>query len=96
MAVLPGTRLFRLGSLAPSALLVIASIKVFDAQRNPTYTPVIKEALQTELDLPADRSVSNRSCLGEGYLCVEQNIYMDMYTHIKCTKRYEFVYRAEE
>ncbi|KAK3782954.1 hypothetical protein RRG08_065865 [Elysia crispata] len=55
MAVLPGTRLFRLGSLAPSALLVIASIKVFDAQRNPTYTPVIKEALQTELDLPADR-----------------------------------------
>ncbi|RUS85875.1 hypothetical protein EGW08_006359 [Elysia chlorotica] len=57
VAVLPGTRLFRLGSLAPSALLVIASIKVFDAQRNATYTPAIKEAVQKELDLPGERCV---------------------------------------
>ncbi|GFR99594.1 macrophage migration inhibitory factor 2 [Elysia marginata] len=55
MAVLPSTRLLRLGTLAPSAMLVIASINVFDAQRNPTYTPIIKQALQTELELPAER-----------------------------------------
>ncbi|GFO43145.1 macrophage migration inhibitory-like factor protein [Plakobranchus ocellatus] len=55
MVVMPGTRLMRLGSLAPACLLVIHSIGVFDAQRNPTYTPALKQALQDEFNLPPER-----------------------------------------
>ncbi|KAK3782953.1 hypothetical protein RRG08_065864 [Elysia crispata] len=45
----------RAGTLEPAALLSVTSAGVFDEKRNPTYTPDLKNAMQTELDLPAER-----------------------------------------
>lgn len=55
--VVPATRLFRFGTTEPACTLNISAVNVFDAQRNPTYSPVIKKFLKDELDLPEERCV---------------------------------------
>ncbi|XP_059141299.1 macrophage migration inhibitory factor-like [Physella acuta] len=55
--IVPGVRLLRHESTSPACTLNINAIGVFDAERNPTYSPAIKKLLQDELELPAERCV---------------------------------------
>lgn len=55
--IVPGARILRHESTTPACTLNISAIGVFDAERNPTYSPAIKKLLQDELELPAERSV---------------------------------------
>uniref|UniRef100_A0A0B6ZX45 D-dopachrome decarboxylase n=1 Tax=Arion vulgaris TaxID=1028688 RepID=A0A0B6ZX45_9EUPU len=53
--IVPGVRLLRFGTTEPACILNIHSIAVFDADRNPTYTPALKTMLKDELNLPEER-----------------------------------------
>ncbi|GFR74747.1 macrophage migration inhibitory factor 2 [Elysia marginata] len=53
--VFPGMRMISQSGLAPSCLLEITAINVFDKQKNRTYDQPLKQMLLQELGLPGER-----------------------------------------
>jgi hypothetical protein len=55
IVIVPGGRLLREGTTEPALVLNINSVAVFDAERNPTYGPVLRKLIQDEFGLSEDR-----------------------------------------